>query len=200
MSTIGLEFDLVEVIEPSGNHVSQSDSRVYGAQFCSYEEYGSYFAITGGISKNSVSIYEIVADKSFKNLDCEDKVSLVQTYRDCDESEDYFCCCWALSSNNSLLLLVAGYHAVIKGINVSNLDLEVVLPGHLSEVNEMQVVPTDPSLLLSASKDESIRLWNIYTRVCIAIFSGSNGHAQHVLTIDVHPLGNCFASAGFDCR
>jgi hypothetical protein len=55
-----------------------------------------------------------------------------------------------------------------------------------------------PALVLSASKDESIRLWNVYTACCVAIFAGDQGHRDEVLSIDVHLLGNVFASCGMD--
>ena len=42
-------------------------------------------------------------------------------------------------------------------------------------------------MLLSASKDESIRLWNTRCGTCCCIFAGHYGHRDDVLSIDVHP-------------
>lgn len=70
--------------------------------------------------------------------------------------------------------------------------------GHGAAIHELKVHPVDDSLIISCSKDESIRLWNIRTSVCVAIFAGDKGHRDEVLSCDFHPLGKCFVSAGID--
>jgi WD40 repeat protein len=41
--------------------------------------------------------------------------------------------------------------------------------------------------MLSASKDESLRMWNVKNSTCVAIFSGHKGHRDCILSIGWHP-------------
>lgn len=65
-------------------------------------------------------------------------------------------------------------------------------------INDMKFHPVHPHLLLSGSKDYSIRLWNIRNSTCIAIFSGIRGHRDEVLSIDVSADGTRLISGGID--
>jgi polycomb protein EED len=55
-----------------------------------------------------------------------------------------------------------------------------------------------PNLLVTGSKDLSIRLWNVKNATCIAIFSGIRGHRDEVLSIDISADGKSLISGGID--
>ena len=96
------------------------------------------------------------------------------------------------------LLCVAGKRGIIKVIDPSRRSLLLTLSGHGDEIYDVSFSPIDQSLLISASKDESIRLWNVMNATCVAIFAGHDGHRDSVLSVGWHPLGEKFVSAGMD--
>jgi len=104
-----------------------------------------------------------------------------------------------LSQNDGpQLCCVAGKKGIIQIIDTVRTSLLISLSGHGDEIYDMSVCPHDPWLLLSASKDESLRLWNIHKAHCIAIFAGHEGHRDAVLCVDWHPMGHMFVSSGMD--
>ncbi|KAJ0102368.1 hypothetical protein Patl1_04329 [Pistacia atlantica] len=52
---------------------------------------------------------------------------------------------------------------------------------------------------LRLDQDESVRLWNVHTGICILIFAGAGGHRNEVLSVDFHPSDIYrIASCGMD--
>jgi len=76
-----------------------------------------------------------------------------------------------------------------------------VLPGHGRAINDLQISPLSTDILVSASEDYSIRIWNLNSKhekqPCRAIFAGQ-GHQQPLLTIDFHPNGRWLLSGAMD--
>ena len=111
-------------------------------------------------------------------------LEVAQAYVDEDPEEVLYTAAWSVDmSSGDPLLVVAGLRGVVKVINCSRAAVVRTLRGHGNAVNELRVVETDPSLLLTVSKDESVRLWNMATCVCVAIFAGDAGHRDEVLCV-----------------
>jgi polycomb protein EED len=96
------------------------------------------------------------------------------------------------------LLLVAGEQGIIKVVDIIHRRLHLTLSGHGDAIYDLKVNPQNSWLLISASKDESIRLWNIMNATCIGIFSGHEGHKSSVLSVSWHPMGKMFVSSSMD--
>lgn len=144
------------------------------------------FAVT---SSNTVSIYECVSNGT---------IGLDQSFADPDEEEKLYACTWALNrSTNHILLIAAGLKGVIRVINTYTNEFKH-LKGHSLAVNDLKTHPKDTNLLLSASKDHSLRLWNLQTDVCIAVFGGVEGHRDEVLSADFHWRAHKIVSCGMD--
>lgn len=96
------------------------------------------------------------------------------------------------------LVCVAGASTFIKVIDPIQKKQIGILRGHANDIYDLKASPTDENLLLSASVDESIRLWNLRTFACVAIFAGHHGHNEGVLSLSWHSDGERFASSGVD--
>ena len=96
------------------------------------------------------------------------------------------------------LLLVAGTRGVIKVIDLVRKMLVSTLSGHGDDIYDLKFNPINTWLHMSASKDESMRLWNVQTCTCLAIFAGHEGHRDSVLSVAWHSQGDRIVSAGMD--
>lgn len=96
------------------------------------------------------------------------------------------------------LLCAGGLGRTIKVIDTERQLLLMTLEGHGDEILDLKFSPVDEWMLVSASKDESCRLWNVQIGSCLAIFAGYQGHRDSVVSIAWHPSGHRFASAGMD--
>ncbi|KAA0148991.1 hypothetical protein FNF29_06282 [Cafeteria roenbergensis] len=123
----------------------------------------------------------------------------IQAYTDEDAGEDFYAVRWTVDvATGAPLIAAAGKRGPIKVLDAARMQAHCVLHGHGDAVNDIRAHPTDPSLILSSSKDESLRLWNLLAKCAVAVFAGERGHESEVLAADFHPLGHCFASAGMD--
>lgn len=124
----------------------------------------------------------------------------LQVYADPAEDEEFYTVSWTFNVNgaNEWWLVSAGARGVLRVFNISAGKLEKTLVGHGESINCAMTHPRDPALILTASKDESLRLWNLRTSSTIAVFAGLRGHRGEVLYADFNYTGTHFASCGID--
>ena len=173
----------------------RSDTSVYSVLFNALHP--DWYRVFAACAANRLMLYKIddfikeEEDKEEKEDDDDETVertTLLQCYVDADPNETYYTCCWC-SKKNALVPYVAcaGAKGVVRVLNCKKKDFCGALVGHGGEINDLRAHPSMPNIIASASKDLSVRLWNVSNGVCVAIFSGARGHRNDVLSVDFHP-------------
>ncbi|KAK3199479.1 hypothetical protein Dsin_022894 [Dipteronia sinensis] len=149
-----------------------------------------YFNVFATVGGNRVTVYQCLEGGV---------IAALQSYIDEDKDESFYTVSWACNVDGSPFLVAGGYNGIMRVIDTGNEKPHKSFVGHGDSINEIRTQPLKPSLVVSASKDESVRLWNVQTGICILIFSGAGGHRNEVLSVDFHPSDIYrIASCGMD--
>lgn len=144
------------------------------------------FAVCGG---TSLSIYQCLN---------KDKNRFRQLLSLCDVKDSFYSCAWTLSPEKHCWVICAGLRGIIRVYSTQTGDCVNSIAAHGGAINEIKVHHTDLFLLLTASQDHTVKLWNIYTNVLVAIFAGSDGHKSEVISIDFNLTHPVIVSGGLD--
>ncbi|CAI7871191.1 unnamed protein product [Closterium sp. NIES-53] len=168
--------------------VSEGRKPVFGGCFNTIDP--RYLNMFASVSGNRITVYK-----------CEPggATIVVQLFLDENKDESFYTVAWMRGQQGRPLLAASGSSGVIRIIDCWRETVVHSFIGHGGAVNEVRVHPSHPALLLSAGKDESLRLWNTDTGVCVAIMGGTDGHRNEVLSADFHPGDQAIiASCGMD--
>ncbi|KAF9436533.1 hypothetical protein BGZ76_003686 [Entomortierella beljakovae] len=86
-----------------------------------------------------------------------------------EELPEMLTCCW-MHQPQDAILATAGTDRVIHILSLARSKELIRLIGHNHTITDIHAHPTKDEYLLSASKDGTIRLWNILTGKCLLIF------------------------------
>jgi len=174
----------------------QERAHVYCARFCAIE----------GVDGKFQRTFATCAGTRADVWECEKSgnVVLVASFETRDANEAFYACEWcaidsvgrresgadATTTGKGKLrpcLALAGEGAVVRVVDCVTGRLHVNLVGHGGTVNSVVSHPSRPSVVATASKDLSVRLWHVNTGVTMAILAGARGHRNELLSVDFHP-------------
>ena len=120
--------------------------------------------------------------------------------------KDVFFYCVDATKIDNIYYIVMGGNAnsiFLYTINIENNNSDIneninELIGHKNDINDLKFLIKHPNILLSASSDATVRLWDIKNKKMLCIYGGPFSHPSHVLTLDFHFSEQFIASAGFD--
>ncbi|KAF2091681.1 WD40 repeat-like protein [Saccharata proteae CBS 121410] len=152
------------------------------------------FAVTGG--RNTLVCRPVLKQDR--------AVEILQDNRDDEKDTLLNSLCWSqdINTGDPLICVASDCPPNITVLNVRTGKLARVLTGHGKAVNDIKISPSSPTILASASKDHTVRVWNLepeyQKQACSVIFAGHRGHEQSVMSIAFHQSGRYLVSGAQD--
>lgn len=117
--------------------------------------------LLGTVGHTQTNIYD--------NENCGDHLDIMSHFQlGSDECGILKTCCW-IKAPGDTLLAVAGEDKQIHILSLAWTREIRVLCGHTTTVVDLQPHPTDGSMLASVSSDNTVRIWNIHSGLCLCI-------------------------------
>ncbi|XP_065559300.1 polycomb protein eed-like [Artemia franciscana] len=114
-------------------------------------------------------------------------------------AEEFFTCAWSFDKETGRpILAAAGEKGVIRVFSLATRKCIKNYIGHGTAINELQFHPLLTDVLMSVSKDYSIRLWNMRSDKLIAVLGGVDGHRSEAISADFSRDGRWIVSGGMD--
>lgn len=174
------------------NHLKEDHNEpLYNVQIHRPFEIDPKSIVFATVGSNRCSIYEY--EPATKSLE------LIDAYQDADAAEIHYTCAWTTDPvTDDPIISVSGVKGIIRTIVPFKSMYKPALIGHGGSINDLKFHPSKWSILLSSSRDHTLRLWNIDTGVCIAIFGGVEGHRDEVLSGDFNFNATLLMSSSID--
>ncbi|CAI5503058.1 unnamed protein product, partial [Closterium sp. Naga37s-1] len=113
--------------------------------------------------------------------------------------ESFTAVVWMVDAEERVLVAAGGELGVIRIVDFHSRRPFKTLMGQGVAITDLCAHPSQPSILLSASKDTSVWVWHVGSGVCCAILLGL--HRTPVLSVDVSGIeGTTVVTAGEDGR
>ncbi|GJJ78079.1 polycomb protein EED [Entomortierella parvispora] len=110
-----------------------------------------------------------------------------------EELPEMLTCCW-MHQPQDAILATAGTDKIIHILSLARSKELIRLTGHNHTITDIQAHPNEDNYLLSASKDGSVRMWNIVTGKCLFIFEIK----ASVVCFNPRTEGRTFLTGGYN--
>ncbi|KAG1161365.1 hypothetical protein G6F37_003155 [Rhizopus arrhizus] len=132
----------------------------------------------GAVQRNSTDTSNILATiggcelSVYDNEHCGDHLDIMSNFditEEDDVNRELYTFCW-LYRQGDAWLATAGADGLIHILSLANSQEIKILEGHSKTIHDLQSHPQNDNIILSTSKDGTIRLWDVDENICLAIF------------------------------